>query len=236
MSIIKRIVEEIASDIYRSIFYPFIRFGLQISTKSIMKQGSFMNKKSRLCGRNFVGRNTYLTAVELGFGSYISENSRLIETKVGKYTSIGPYVRCAFGLHPAKDFVALHPAFYSASAAEGFTYSKKSRFKEEKYADEASKIRVIIGNDVWIGANVTLLEGITIGDGAIIAAGSVVTKDVDPYSIYGGVPARLIRKRFENEADIEMIKASSWWDKSEEELKNLVEKGYFDSVGDFRKL
>lgn len=214
------------SGIYRGIFYPFKRFLTELSTKSIMKQGSYVNKGTRLCGRNYLGRDTYLTHTELGYGSYVSDKGRLIDVKTGKYCSIGPEVFCAFGKHPT-NYLSTHPSFYSASAAEGFTYCQESSFEEEVYAEPG--YRVVIGNDVWLGARVTLLEGIHIGDGAIIAAGSVVTEDVEAYSIYAGVPAKKIRDRFTPEklSAIKQKGHDKWWEKDEKELRTLVKEGFF---------
>ena len=234
MKLIMRKIQEIMSGMFRHLIYPMIRLITEISTKSIMKQGSYMNKGSRLSGRNFLGRDVYLTHTQLGFGSYVAEGGRLIDTRVGKYCSIGPEISCAFGKHPSNTFISTHPAFYSASAAEGFTYRDKTVFAEEEYADKENGFRVIVGNDVWIGARVTLLEGITIGDGAIIAAGAVVTKDIEPYAIYGGVPAKKIGTRFLDETDIEQIKSSHWWDMDESKLKELAQDGYFDDIEHFR--
>ena len=79
----------------------------------------------------------------------------------------------------------------------------------------------IVGNDVWIGENVTVLPGVKIGDGAIIGMNSVVTADVEPYTIVGGNPARVIRKRFDNEL-IDLLLRLKWWDKEIEEINNLI--------------
>ncbi|GEM_PF-103079 len=228
-----RKIEEVASGLYRSLVYPFVRMGTELSTKSVMKQGTYMNKGSRLMGRNYLGRNVYLTRTTLGYGSYVAEGGRLVETFVGRYCSIGPEITCAFGLHPSRDAVSTHPAFYSASAAEGFTYADKTTFTEEKYVSE-TPFRVVIGNDVWIGARVTLLEGVTIGDGAIVAAGAVVNTDLEPYGIYGGVPAKLIGRRFTDEDDMLMVKSSKWWELDEERLRELVSSGNFEAVDKFR--
>lgn len=80
---------------------------------------------------------------------------------------------------------------------------------------------VNIGNDVWIGSNVTIMSGIEIGDGAVIGTNSLVTKDVKPYSIVGGNPAKLIKYRF-SEEQIDSLLEIKWWDKSEEEINNII--------------
>jgi virginiamycin A acetyltransferase len=80
----------------------------------------------------------------------------------------------------------------------------------------------VIGNDVWIGQNVTIMPGIKIGDGAIIAANSTVVKSVEPYTIYGGNPAKFIKKRFSDEK-IEFLLKLQWWNWSEEEIFNNLE-------------
>lgn len=79
----------------------------------------------------------------------------------------------------------------------------------------------MIGNDVWIGYEAVILSGVTIGDGAIVGARAVVTKDVPPYTIVGGVPARSIRRRFDEET-IKKLEALRWWDWDEERIKRSI--------------
>ena len=90
----------------------------------------------------------------------------------------------------------------------------------------------IIGNDVWIGANVVIMNEISVGDGAVIGAGSIVTKDVPPYAIVVGSPARIIRYRFEKE-EIEFLLNFRWWDKDSNWIKDNYLK--FNNIKEFKK-
>lgn len=155
---------------------------------------------------------------KIGYGSYIGERSRL-NAVIGRYCSISSDVKTISGTHPTYGFVSTHPAFFSTNKQAGFTYVTENCFREDIFADNEMHL-VRIGNDVWIGSNVLLLPGISIGDGAIIAAGAVVTKDIEPYSIVGGVPAKVIRKRF-SEEKIEALVLLKWWNWGE---KFIAEK------------
>ena len=86
-------------------------------------------------------------------------------------------------------------------------------FKEFTYADENNKYPVIIGNDCWIGYGANLIAGVTIGNGAIVLAGAIVTKDVQPYAIVAGIPAKIIKYRYSNE-DIDFLLPTKLWNKS----------------------
>lgn len=227
---LKRKLQEIGSILYRNICYPFVRMRTESGTGSIMKQGSYLNKGSVLEGRNYIGRDTRLSNVRVGYGSYVNNLCDLSNARIGRYTSIGTRVTTELGSHPLDGkHAALHPAFYSSAGALGYTYSDKDTYTEMKYLDEGSGIQVIIGNDVWIGNNVSILEGVTIGDGAVIAAGAVVTQDIEPYAIYAGVPARRIRDRFTGDKADSLLKLK-WWDMEEDMIKGLVNKGLFDDV------
>lgn len=113
-----------------------------------------------------------------------------------------------------------------------FTYSKKVGFidADKQITHLANVEKITIGNDVWIGANVILLPGITIGDGAVIAAGAVVSKDVAPYSVVGGVPAKLIKYRFESKTICGLL-SSKWWEWEDDKIKQFIP--YMESPKEF---
>lgn len=163
-------------------------------------------------GQNHIGRNSIVYNSHLGDGSGVSRDSIIDSAFIGRYTTLGPDVKIITGQHPSKEIVSIHPAFYSNRAQMEFTYVNETIFQEFKFADEDNQKKVIIGNDVWIGSYVRIMEGVTIGDGSIVAAGSIVTKDVPEYAIVGGVPAKIIRYRFEKN-EIDFLKQLRWWDK-----------------------
>ncbi|MEO7212699.1 CatB-related O-acetyltransferase [Mucilaginibacter sp.] len=159
---------------------------------------------------NWLAENAFVANSSLGDFSYVSDGTVILEAEIGKFCSIGPNVRIAPGKHPTRTIVSTHPAIYSNPP-----YCLKNFSPDDKHNPYR---KVTIGNDVWICANAVISDGITIGDGAIIASNAVVTKNVDPYSIVGGIPARHIRYRFEPE-EIQKLLATKWWDKDTEWLE-----------------
>jgi len=152
-----------------------------------------------------------LSKSKVGDFTYVGSRSSVGNCDVGKFCSIGPgAIVGGLGLHPS-NWISTHPVFYSTHGQIGIT------FADRNYFDETARSRV--GNDVWIGARAIVMNGVTVGDGAIIAAGAVVTKDVPPYAVVGGVPARIIKMRFSNEM-IERLLKMKWWDYSLEYLKS----------------
>lgn len=139
------------------------------------------------------------------FGSftYVQYGANIANASIGRFCSIGPNVIIAHGEHPI-DFLSTHPIFIAPSFIPGL-----SSLGENKLFETSKKVN--IGSDVWVGANCYIKDGITIGHGAIIGAGAIVTKDVPPYSIVAGVPAREIRKRFDEET-VSKLLALAWWD------------------------
>jgi acetyltransferase-like isoleucine patch superfamily enzyme len=108
--------------------------------------------------------------------------------------------------------------FYSINKQNGITLTKETKVQEVKLT--------VIGNDVFIGMNVTILDGVNIGHGAVIGACSLVNKDIPPYAIVGGVPAKIIEYRFD-EQTIEKLLAKQWWDFNVEQLSD-IERNFFD--------
>ena len=111
--------------------------------------------------------------------------------------------------------------FYSVAKQNGITLCKENKAEESKQTS--------IGNDVFIGANVTVLDGVAIGDGAVIGAGVVVTKDIPPYAVAVGVPAKVVKYRFDD-ATIMALLEKQWWNGSEDDLKR-VERDFWDVEG-----
>lgn len=128
---------------------------------------------------------------------------------IGRYCSVAPGLFIGGGNHPI-DWLSSHPFQYSA---QDFNFWEESKevITDLKIDMSILKSEPVIGNDVWIGANVTINRGVTIGDGVIVAAGSVVTSSIDAYMIVGGVPAKIIKPRF-NDKIIESLISLKWWD------------------------
>lgn len=164
---------------------------------------------------NIIYEGAVLTRVNLGNFSYVASNSQLSRVSIGKFCCIGPDVMAGLGKHPTRDFVSIHPVFYSQIKQAGITFADKS------YFDEFDNITIC--NDVWIGARVTIVDGVTLGNGAVVAAGAVVVSDVPPYAIVGGIPAKVIKYRFSSE-QIELLQELEWWNKDEDWLRANYKK------------
>ncbi len=185
----------------KSLKYKFARF---CATRPNAIRGSKIDKKARVSGKSQVVES------EIGKYSYVS-GSRVIYTKIESFCSIADGCVIGGAAHPM-EWVSSSPVFYS----------KKNIFKKcfaEKEFEEYRETQ--IGNDVWIGSNCLIKAGVKIGDGAVIGMGSVVTKDVPPYEVWAGNPAKKIKIRFD-EKTIDTLLEMKWWDWTDERLKEYA--------------
>ena len=170
-------------------------------------------------GYNRIHKGTQIFSSNIGRNTFIGTNCDLPYAEIGSFCSIAHNVSVEFSTHPSHTFVSTSPVFYSTGKQTGQSFVEHNIFNEFLLIDGKS---CIIGNDVWIGANVTIKGGVRIGNGAIIAMGAVVTKDVEPFTIVAGIPARVVRKRFSDE-EIELLERTRWWEKDDALLRQKVE-------------
>lgn len=167
-----------------------------------------------------VAAGSSVTETTMGDYSYVKENCMLWCVEIGKFVNIAAAVRLNATNHPTER-ATLHHFTYRAG-----DYFDGAENEADFFAARRTK-RVIVGHDVWIGHGVTVLPGVKVGNGAVIGAGAVVSRDVAPYTIVGGVPAKLIRERF-NAGIGQRMDALAWWDWPHEQL--------FEALQDFRDL
>lgn len=176
-----------------------------------------------------IGRYTY------GYESLLQYYP--LATSIGRYCSINATARI-WNNHPT-EYVTTHPMLDYPTFYAWDQYDERKRLCQtygshfDNAGFEDSPLRnnrpVVIGNDVWIGGNAVILPGVNIGDGAVVASGAVVTKDVEPYAIVGGVPAKVIKYRFDSKT-IEKFLAIKWWDWEIEEIEKNIELFYQPEV------
>jgi phosphonate metabolism protein (transferase hexapeptide repeat family) len=154
----------------------------------------------------------------LGDYSYLGENCDVADAVIGKFTAIANAVRIGAPNHPM-DRPSQHrftycPEYYDASAT-----------RDRDFFADRRAAKVTIGNDCWIGHRAIILPNVAVGDGAVIAAGAVVSRNVAPYTVVGGVPARPIRKRFSDAVAATLLRIA-WW--------NWPDEVIFERLADFQ--
>ena len=186
--------------------------------------GCCINDKTEIAGHTHILQNCYINNSFIDSYTYIGRNCIVQNTRIGKFCSIANDVFIGLGKHPT-DLISTSPIFYRKKN------TLKIQLVDEDYEFEEYDA-ISIGNDVWIGTRAIIMDGVNIGNGAIIASNSVITKDVPPYAIVAGVPAKLIKYRF-SEEKIKKIQELEWWQMSLDEIREkyvVTRKISYDSI------
>tara|TARA_Y100000817_G_C16860180_1_gene545450 strand:+ start:1067 stop:1636 length:570 start_codon:yes stop_codon:yes gene_type:complete len=177
-------------------------------------KGSKISKTSKIeSGSNVINTN-------MGRHSFAGYNCEISNCEIGSFTSIANNVVIGGGEHPT-NWVSMSPVFYKGRDSVKAKFSKHRR--------DPIKLTKI-GHDVWIGEKAILKQGVKVGNGAVIGMGSVVTKNIDPYTIVAGCPAKVLRKRFDDKIISDLLN-SEWWNLNDEDLKNYA--NYFKNPKTF---
>lgn len=191
----------------------------QLGPEPVMHEGADV-RQSTLGHYVEIGARTKVIETRMGDYSYIANDSDVIYSQVGKFCSIAAHVRINPGNHPMERASQSHFTYRASLYFPGET-------DEAAFFDWRRAHAVAIGHDVWIGHGAVILAGRTVGTGAVVAAGAIVTKDVPPYAIVAGNPARPVRPRFPAEV-ADALQRLAWWDWSHDRLR--------DALPDFRSL
>lgn len=181
---------------------------LYVWSKLIKKLRASAIKKSIIHKTSKVESGCSIVNVSFDRHSFCGYDCEIVNCEIGSFCSIANGVIIGGGMHPM-NWVSTSPVFYEGRDSVKAKFSTHSRTNPEK---------TLIGHDVWIGRNVIIKQGVKIGTGAVIGMGAIVTKDVEPYSIVAGNPAKIVRYRFD-QLTIEKLLTSEWWLFDDEKLK-----------------
>jgi chloramphenicol O-acetyltransferase type B len=202
-----------------------IAFKRYLNNKKIIAKSFFfkrLNKTSYFGVCSVLFHRCHIRNSNIGKYTYFAGGAEVNNANIGGFCSIADGVKIGVGTHPVH-YISTHPIFYSESTI--FPYRLLNRQTLSMCRDFSESKPINIGHDVWIGANVIILDGVTIGNGAIIGAGAVVTKNIDDYAIVGGVPATLIKYR----KVPDKIKGINWWDLENNQLVSFWEAFHADN-------
>lgn len=207
---------------YLCIRKPLLYFYHKIKNRKLVKFwfSTYISSRSKFEGMNMVGRGAHFYG-KMGYGTQVGDQC-FLSADIGRFTSIG--TRCTYtnATHPFKEpYVTTNSLFYSICGMKsptGKTFAKNQVFDEYRFFDQKKEIVNKIGSDVWIGLDVNLIGGIEIGDGAVVLSRAVVTKNVPPYAIVGGIPAKIIGYRYDEDT-IRMLLSVKWWNNTEDWFK-----------------
>lgn len=191
-------------------------FNSRISLFSIVSADSIIDKTA------YIYRGVKVNMCTIGVHTYVAANTELENAVVGNYCSIADHCRIGMSGH-SLSCLSTSPLFTIARNA-----LQEQWTAEDIFANQEKEETAYIGNDVWIGSHALIKGGVHVGNGACIAAGAVVVKDVPPYAIVGGVPAKLIRYRFSEDV-VAKLEELKWWDLPESIIKKLID--YFQKEG-----
>ena len=181
--------------------------------------GKFIKKIHGKCIRNSsihkssaIGPNSNIVGCMMGKYSYCGPDCQIVNSEIGAFCSISDHVFIGGAEHPI-DWLCTSPVFQN-------TQHSGPRKRFAKFCLPETK-KTVIGNDVWIGHGVTIKQGVVIGNGAVVGSNALVTKDVPPYAIVGGVPAKIIKYRFPQDV-IDRLEEIRWWRLSDNEIYKRI--------------
>ena len=169
--------------------------------------------RSSIDSTSVIGTGCNIVSAVMKKYSYCGGDCQIVNTEIGAYCSISDHVFIGGAEHPM-DWVSTSPVFQNVRHS-----GPKKRFA---MFDVPKSKRTIIGNDVWIGHGVTIKQGVIIGNGAVVGSNALVTKDVAPYAIVGGIPAKTIKYRFSQDV-IDRLEEVQWWNLPDEEITKRID-------------